>query len=90
MEGYIDDVLAKYGHPEPQNQRLYSHKHFSINYGAKQQMAHTEDDSPALDGKGVKRIQGIVGSLIYVGQYVNNKLLVELIAIGSQKAKPTE
>ena len=90
MNGYIDDVFAKYGHPAPQKQHLSPHKHCPINYGAKQQMAHTEDNSPALDEKGVKRIQGIVGSLLYVGRAVNNKLLVALSAIYYQQAKATE
>ena len=90
MNGYIDDVFAKYGHPAPQKQHLSPHKHCPINYGAKQQMAHTEDNSPALDEKGVKRIQGIVGDLLYVGRAVNNKLLVALIAIDYQQAKSTK
>ena len=53
-------------------------------------MAHTEDDSPALDDKGVKRIRGIVGALLYVGQVFNNKLLFALSAIGAQQEKETE
>ena len=40
--------------------------------------------------KGIKRIQGIVGALLYVGRAVNNKLLVALSAIGSQQAAATE
>ena len=90
MGGYIDGVLTKYGHPAPKKQQLSPHKHRPINYGTKQQMSHTEDDSPALDDKGVKRIQGIVGALLYVGRAVNNKLLVALSAIGVQQEKTTE
>ena len=40
--------------------------------------------------KGIKRIQGIVGDLIYVGRAVNNKLLVALSAIAAQQAAATE
>ena len=90
MDGYIDDVLEKYGNPEPKKQQLSAHKYCPINYCAKQKISHTEDDIPALDDKGVKRIQGIVGSLLYVGRAVNNKLLVVLSAIGAQKSKATE
>ena len=61
-----------------------------INYGSKQNIVHTEDDSPALYDKGIKQIQGIVGALFYVGRAVNNKLLVALSAIGVQQEKTTE
>ena len=67
MDNYIDDVLAKYGNPAPKIQHLSPHEHHPINYGAKQKMAHTEDDSPAWDEKCVKQVQGIVGDLLYVG-----------------------
>ena len=53
-------------------------------------MAHTDYDSPALDNKGVKQIQGIVGVLLYVGRAVNNKLVDALSDIGAHQAKTTE
>ena len=48
------------------------------------------DDSPPLNDKGIKRVKGIVGALIYIGRAVNNKLLVALSAIGAQQAAATE
>ena len=48
------------------------------------------DTSPLLNEKGIKRTQGIVGALLYVGRAVNNKLLVALSAIGAQQASATE
>ena len=48
------------------------------------------DTSPPLNKKGIKIIQGIVGTLLYVGRAVNNKLLVALSAIGAQQAAATE
>ena len=48
------------------------------------------DTSPPLNEKGIKRIQGIVGALIYVGRAVNNKLLVALSTIGAKQAAATE
>ena len=44
------------------------------------------DMIPPLNEKGINRIQGIVGALLYVGRAVNNKLLVALIEIGAQQA----
>ena len=48
------------------------------------------DTSPLLNDKGIKRVQGIVVDLLYVGREVNNKLLVALSAIGAQQAAATE
>ena len=42
-----------------------------------------------MNEQGIKRIQGIVGVLLYVGRSVNNKLLVVLSAIGAQQAAAT-
>ena len=48
------------------------------------------EDSPSLNDKGIKRVQGIVGALLYIGRAVNNKLLVALSAIGAQQVTATE
>ena len=48
------------------------------------------DTSPPLNKKGIKRIQGVVRALLYVGRAVNNKLIVALSAIGAQQAAATE
>ena len=53
-------------------------------------MAHIEDTSPPLDEAGIKRIQAIVGAVIFYGRAVDNKLLVTLNSIGTQKASATE
>ena len=62
------------------------HKHRPIDYGATQQFAQPTDTSKPLNEKGIKRIQVIVGALVYVGRAVNNKLLVALSAIGDPQA----
>ena len=46
--------------------------------------------SPPLNEKQIKRIQGILVALPYVGRAVNNKILVALSAIGAQQATATE
>ena len=66
------------------------HKHRPIDYGATQQLVQPTDTSQPLNEKGIKRIQGIVGALLYVGKAVNNKLLVALSAIGAQQEAATE
>ena len=65
-------------------------RHRLIDYGAKKQIVQPADTSPSLDDKEIKRVQGIVGALLYVGRAVNNKLLVAFIAIVSQQAVATK
>jgi hypothetical protein len=48
------------------------------------------DDSEHLDLAGLKRVQQIVGSLLFYARAVNNTLLIGLSAIASQQANPTQ
>jgi len=90
MEKYIEELLAKYNHPRPRKLQRSPYKCMPIQYGNKTQFAAEEDTSPSLDGAGILRVQGIVGSLLYYARAVNNKLLVALNAIGSEQATATE
>ena len=49
-----------------------------------------EDTSKPLNEAGIRQVQTIVGALLCIGRAMNNKLLVELSAIGSQQASATE
>ena len=90
MKGYIAKVLLKYGHPLPKKPQLSPYRHQEISYGAKEQLAPEDDNSPPLDSQGTKRVQGIVRALLYYARAVDNKLLVRLSAIGSQQASATQ
>ena len=70
---------------QPKKPQYSPHKHCPIDYGAIQKLVQPTDTSPPLNEKGIKRIQGIVGALLYVGKEVNKKLLVALSAIGANK-----
>ena len=89
MDGYILDLRKKYVHMKPNKPQYSPHKHRPIDYGPKQQIVQPTYTSPSIDDKGIKRVQGIVGELLYVGRAVNNKLLVALSAIGAQQAAET-
>ena len=90
MKGYIAKVLLKYRHPFPKKPQLSRHRYREISYGAKEQLAPEDYTSPPLDRQGTKRVQGIVGALLYYARAVDNKLLVGLSAIGSQQASATQ
>ena len=77
------DYITKH-HPP-----LY-HESKRMKYGAKDQLTYEDDKSPPLDNQGKKRIQGIVGALLYYGRAVEKKLLVGLSSIGSQQSVATE
>ena len=90
MPGYINNVLVKFNHPMPTKRQLSPHKHREIVYGQSTKIAHTEPYSPPLSNDGVKRIQGIIGALLYYARAVDNKLLATLSTLGSQQATATE
>ena len=89
MKGYVSDILTKYGHPLPAKPQHAPHKHREIIYGSKSQLEPEDDTSPRLGDADIKRIQGIVGSLLYYARAVDNKLLATLSTIGSQQANAT-
>jgi hypothetical protein len=90
MRDYINNLLLKYNHPTPRKPQHSPHAHREIVYGAKEQFLPDNDTSAPLDDKGIKRIQGIIGSLLYYAQAVDNKLLATLSTISSQQAYATE
>ena len=90
MDGYILELRTKFQHMQPKKIQFSPHKHRPIDYGATQQLVKPTDTSQPLNEKIIKRIQGIIGALLYVGRAVNKKLLVTLSAIGAQQASATE
>ena len=89
MDGYIQKLRQKYDHPNPKKPQFLPHVKRTIDYGANQQIADPEDTVNLLDTKGIRRVQGILGSLKYVARAVNNKLIVALSTIGNQQATAT-
>ena len=90
MDGYILELRNKYGNLTQKKPQYSPHKHRPIYYGATQKLVQPTDDSPPLNDKGIKRAQGMLGALIYIGRSVNNKLLVALRAIWVQQEAATE
>ena len=90
MDRYILELINKYGHMTPKKPQYSPQKHRPIDYASTEQIVQPIDNSPTLNDKGIKRVQGIVGDLIYVRRAVNNKLLVSLSEIGAQQAAETE
>ena len=91
MNGYITEVQIQFGHKDPTKPQHSPQKHYPITYGSRTQLETDDDDtSQQLDAAGIKRVQGIVGCLLYYAQAVNNKLLCTLSAIGMNQASATQ
>ena len=90
MYGYILELRNKYGPLTPKKPQYPPHKHRTIDHGAKQQIVQPKDTSPHLYDKGIKRVQGNFGALLYVGRAVNYRILVALSTIVYQQAGETK
>ena len=88
MPGYINKVLHKYQHPTPTRPEYAPHQHVEPVYGAKQQITTVDTSSP-LDKKGIRRIQGIIGSLLFYGRAIDNTMLTAINDISGQQASAT-
>ena len=74
----------------PHKPQLPPNKFCEVEYGSKTQLAPEEDTSKPINDAGISQVQEIVGTLLWIGRAVNNKLLVALSAIGSQQESATE
>jgi len=88
MPGYIREALTKYQHPHPTEPQHSPYKATTIHYGAKVQRVE-EDKSPPLTPDQIKRVQKIVGTLLYYGRAVDSTLLTALSAIAARQSKGT-
>ena len=89
MEDYIEDLLSKVGHTKPMKAQISPHLHTPIVYGGTKKFTADTNRSAPLNAKGILRVQNIVGSLLYYGRAVDNKLMVSLSAIGYQQVSDT-
>jgi hypothetical protein len=83
--------LRSHTHTHTHTKRpLYPHKHREISIGQTTQLSHVDPYNTPLSTEGVKRIQGIIGALLYYACTVDNKLLATLSTLSSQQATATE
>ena len=89
MPDYINKALIKFQHAIPTKPQHSPHKHTPITYGNALQLP-IMDDSPTLPPDQIKRIQNIVGTLLYYARAVDPTLATALSSIASQQANATE
>ncbi len=81
MPGYIKKKLQEYNHMLPEQMQAYPYTPAPKKYGAHTQTPLEVDSSPRLDEKGIKRVQKIVGSILYYARAVDMTVLMTLSAI---------
>ena len=89
MPGYIEKALTKYQHLHSTVPQQAPNKMATIQYGTKVQRVE-EDKSPPLTPEQIKRVQNIVGTLLYYGRAVDSNLLTALIAIAARQSNGTQ
>ncbi len=89
MPGYVAKALQCFEHPHPDAPEDSPHECTEINYGAKVQMTKDPDTTPHLDKAGVKRLQSVVGTLLYYARAVDNTMLPALGTLAAAQTKGT-
>ena len=89
MPGYIARALQRFMHPTPPRPEHAPHNWTAPTYGARQQFA-TMDTSPAVDSRDTKRIQEVLGTLLYYARAVDCTMIPAIGSIATQQANATK
>jgi hypothetical protein len=89
MPGYIKKKLQEYDHTMPTRLQRCPYSPEPKQFGSQTQAPLPPDESPKLDAKGIKRIQQIVGSILYYARAVDMTVLAALSAIAIEQTKAT-
>ena len=90
MPGYIKKALAKYKHEAPRKPQHSPYPVVPRKYGAAAQDPIPPDESPKLEEGDRRRIQQVVGTILYYARAVDMTVLAALSSIASQQSKATE
>ena len=89
MPGYIERALTRFRHPFPKKPQHNPAQFTQPEYGAKVQYEPDADTSEKLDANGKKRIQEVLGTLLYYARAVDPTLLVTVSSLARQQKDPT-
>jgi len=90
MPGYVKKKLQEYNHIVPLRHQTCPYSPEPRTYGTKAQAPIPVDESPKLDAKGIKRVQKIVGSILYYARAVDMTVLMALSSIAVEQTTATE
>jgi len=81
---------SRFQHPTPSKPEHSPHKHNIPQYGAKVQYTNSPDTSPALNLANKKRVQEVLGTLLYYTRAINSTMLPAIGSIATQQTNPTK
>ena len=90
MPGYIRKLLDRHKHPAPTKPQHAPHPIPPRTYGAESQKPNPTDTSPPIDEHGIKRIQQIVGGILYYARAVDVTVLAALSTLAAEQTTATE
>jgi len=90
MPGYIERALQRFRHPTPARPEHSPHAWQPPSYGAATQLTPAPDTSDTLDPAARRRVQEVIGVLLYYARAVDPTLLVALNTLASQQANATQ
>ncbi len=90
MPGYIAKKLQEYNHVRAKTKQTCPYTPAPKQFGSEAQRPLPPDVSPLLDKKGIKRVQQIVGSILYYARAVDMTVLMVLSTIAIEQTKATE
>jgi hypothetical protein len=90
MPGYIDNALHKFQHKPPDRPQYAPYPAPKPQYGSKVQLTPEAVDSPTLAPEGKRRIQQVVGLLLYYARAVDPTLMTDISSLASQQATATK
>jgi hypothetical protein len=89
MPGYIKRALQRFAHAIPVRPQHSPHAYTAPKYGTGAQFAPDEGESTPLGEANVKKLQQVLGVLLFYARMVDNTLLVDLTTLSSEQSKAT-
>ena len=86
---HVKKALDRLQHPRPNRPQYDPHRWTVPSYGKRLQMAPYLDDSELLENKSTKRIQSVVGTMIYYSRSSDPTILQANNEISRSQSKPT-
>ncbi len=90
MPGYIKKKLQEFEHATPTKPQHCPYSPAPKQFGSEAQRPLPGDTSPVIDDKKKKRIQQIVGSILYYARAIDMTVLMALSTIAISQAKHTK
>jgi hypothetical protein len=85
MPEYIANALHKFQHKQPERPQHAHYPARTPQYGSKVQLTPAVLDSPTLTPQGIKRIQQVVGALLYYGRAIDGTIMTAISSLASQQ-----